>query len=185
MIDDVMKDAELHMQKAIEAMRRELITIRTGRASPAMVERVMVDYYGAPTPLQQVAGITAPEPRLLQISPWEKNMLGPIEKAIQKAELGLNPTNDGKVIRILVPALNEQRRREFVKLVKGHVEDCRIALRNIRRNAMNDLKELEEEKIIAEDDHKRADEKIQTLLDRYIREAEGVGAAKEAEVMEV
>jgi ribosome recycling factor len=119
------------------------------------------------------------------VAPWEKNMLGPIEKAIQKAELGLNPTNDGKLIRIVVPALTEQRRRDFVKLIKGHVEEGRVAIRNIRRHAMNDLKELEDEKLIAEDEHKRAGEKLQTLVDRYVREAEHVGDAKEAEVMEV
>jgi ribosome recycling factor len=185
MTDDVMKDAEVHMQKAIDALRRELLTIRTGRATPALVERVMVEYYGTPTPLNQVAGITAPEARLLMISPWEKNMIGPIEKAIQKAELGFNPTNDGKVIRIAVPQLTEQRRREFVKLIKHHVEECRVAIRNIRRHAMNDLKELEDEKLIAEDEHKRANEKLQALVDRYIRDAEHVGDAKEAEVMEV
>ncbi|HUS17139.1 MAG TPA: ribosome recycling factor [Chloroflexia bacterium] len=185
MTDDIMKDAEVHMQKAIEALRRELATIRTGRATPALVDRVMVEYYGTPTPLNQVAGVTAPEPRLLQISPWEKNMLGPIEKAIQKAELGFNPTNDGKVIRIAVPALNEQRRKEFVKMAKGHVEECRVAIRNIRRHSMNDLKELEDEKMIAEDEHKRANEKLQALVDRYVREAEHVGEAKEAELMEV
>jgi len=185
MTDDVMKDAEVHMQKAIEALRRELLTIRTGRATPALVERVMVEYYGTPTPLNQVAGISAPEARLLMISPWEKNMIGPIEKAIQKAELGFNPTNDGKVIRIAVPALTEQRRRDFVKLIKQHVEECRVAIRNIRRHSMNDLKELEDEKLIAEDEHKRASEKLQALVDRYIRDAEHVGDAKEAEVMEV
>jgi ribosome recycling factor len=185
MVDDVMKDAESHMQKAIEALKRELHTIRTGRANPAMLERVMVEYYGVPTPLQQVASLTAPEPRLLQISPWEKNMLGPIEKAIQKAELGFNPTNDGKMIRIAVPPLTEQRRRDFVKQIKAHVEDCRVAVRNIRRHSMNDLKELEDSKMIAEDEHKRANEKLQLLVDRYIREAELVGEAKEAEVMEV
>jgi ribosome recycling factor len=185
MIDDVLKDAEIHMKKAIEALHRELLTIRTGRANPAMVERVMVEYYGVPTALNQVAGISAPEPRLLQITPWEKTMLGPIEKAIQKSELGLNPTNDGKVIRIAVPALTEQRRKEFAKLIKHHVEECRVAIRNIRRHAMNDLKELEDAKMIAEDEHKKAGEKVQALVDRYIREAEHVGDAKEAEVMEV
>ena len=185
MTDDVLKDAEVHMQKALDALRRELATLRTGRASPALVERVMVEYYGVPTPLQQVASITVPEARLLQITPWEKNMLGPIEKAIQNADLGFNPTNDGKLIRINVPALTEQRRRDFVKLLKHHVEECRVALRNIRRHAMNDLKELEDEKLIAEDEHKRAGEKVQALVDRYIREAEHIGEAKEAEIMEV
>ncbi len=185
MTDDVMKDAETHMQKALEALRRELVTIRTGRASPTLIERVMVEYYGTPTPIHQVATVTAPEARLLQISPWEKNMLGPIEKAIQKADLGFNPTNDGRLIRIAVPALTEQRRKEFVKQIKSHIEECRVALRNIRRHSMHDLDELEKEKLIAEDEHKRAAEKLQALVDRYIRDAEHVGDAKEAEVMEV
>jgi len=185
MTDDVLKDAEIHMQKAIEALRRELVTIRTGRASPSLIERVTVNYYGTDTPINQVATVTAPEARLLQISPWEKNMIGPIEKAIQRADLGFNPTNDGKVIRIAVPALTEQRRKEFVKLIKHHVEECRVSLRNIRRNAMHDLDELKNEKMIAEDEHKRAGEKVQTIVDRYIRDAERVGEAKEAEVMEV
>jgi ribosome recycling factor len=185
MTDDVLKDAEMHMQKAIEALRRELVTIRTGRATPALIERVTVNYYGTDTPINQVATVTAPEARLLQISPWEKNMIGPIEKAIRVADLGFNPTNDGKVIRIAVPPLTEQRRKEFVKLIKHHVEECRVSLRNIRRNAMHDVDELKSEKLIAEDEHKRAGEKIQALVDRYIREAEHVGEAKEAEVMEV
>lgn len=185
MTEDVLKDAESHLQKAIDALHRELQTILTGRATPALVERVTVPYYGNDTPLNQVATITAPEARLLQIAPWEKNMLGPIEKAIQKADLGFNPTNDGRLIRIAVPALTEQRRKEFVKLIKAHVEDCRVALRNIRRHSMHDLDELEKEKLIAEDEHKRANEKLQALVDRYIREAEHVGDAKEAEVMEV
>ncbi len=185
MTDDVLKDAETHMQKALEALRRELVTIRTGRASPTLIERVMVEYYGTPTPINQVATVTAPEARLLQISPWEKNMMGPIEKAIQKADLGFNPTNDGRMIRIAVPALTEQRRKEFVKLIKSHIEECRVALRNIRRHSMHDLDDLEKEKIIAEDEHKRASEKLQVLVDRYIREADHVGEAKEAEVMEV
>ena len=185
MTDDVLKDAEVHMQKALDALQRELVTIRTGRATPALVERVTVEYYGVATPINQVATITAPEPRLLQISPWERNMIGPIEKAILKADLGFNPNNDGRVIRIAVPALTEQRRRDFVKLIKQHVEEARVAIRNIRRHTLHDLQELENEKLIAEDEHKRATEKVQTVVDRYIHEAEQMGDAKEAEVMEV
>lgn len=185
MIDDVLKEAEATMKKSLEALQRELGTIRTGRATPALIERVLVSYYGTDTPINQVATVTAPEARLLQISPWEKNMLGPIEKAIQKADLGLNPSNDGKVIRLAVPPLTEQRRKEFVKQIKHHVEETRVALRNIRRNALHDLDELKNEKMISEDDHKRGTEQVQQLLDRYIREAERIGEAKEAAVLEV
>jgi ribosome recycling factor len=185
MIDDVLKEAEARMKKSLEALHRELGTIRTGRASPALIERLTVEYYGTPTPLNQLAGINAPEPRLLQVTPWDKNSLGAIEKAIQKSELGFNPTNDGKVIRIAVPALTQERRRELTKLVKHHVEEARVALRNIRRDALGDLKDLENEKMISEDDHKRGTERVQHLTDRYIREAEEIGAAKESEVMEV
>jgi len=185
MIDDVLKEAEARMKKSLEALHRELGTIRTGRASPALIERLTVEYYGTPTPLNQLAGISAPEPRLLQVTPWDKNSLGAIEKAIQKSELGFNPTNDGKVIRIAVPALTQERRRELTKVVKHHVEETRVALRNIRRDALNDLKDLENEKMISEDDHKRGSERVQHLTDRYIRDAEEIGSAKEAEVMEV
>ncbi len=185
MIDDVLKEAEVKMKKSLDALHRELGTIRTGRASPALIERLTVEYYGTATPLNQLAGISAPEPRLLQVTPWDKNSLGAIEKAIQKSELGFNPTNDGKVIRIAVPAPTEQRRKELAKLVKHHVEETRVALRNLRRDALNDLKDLENEKMITEDDHKRGSERVQQLTDRYIREAEEIGAAKESEVMEV
>ena len=185
MIDDVLKEAEGRMKKSIEALRRELTTIRTGRASPGLIEHLPVEYYGTATPLNQMAGISVPEPRLLQVTPWDKGALGAIEKAIQKSELGLNPTNDGKVIRIAIPTLTQERRRDLTKLVKHHVEEARVALRNIRRDALHDLKELEDEKMIAADDHKRATERVQQLTDRYIREAEDVGATKEAEVMEV
>jgi len=185
MIDDVLKETEGKMKKSIEALRRELTTIRTGRASPGLIEHLHVEYYGVSTPLNQLAGITVPEPRLLLVTPWDKNALGSIEKAIQKSELGFNPTNDGKVIRIAVPSLNQERRRDLTKLVKQHVEETRVALRNLRRDALTDLKDLENEKMISEDEHKRASERVQQLTDRYIREAEDVGAAKEAEVMEV
>ncbi len=185
MIDDVLKEIEAKMKKSLEALHRELGTIRTGRASPALIERLMVEYYGTATPLNQLAGISVPEARLLQVTPWDKNSLGAIEKAIQKSELGINPTNDGKIIRIVVPAPTEQRRKELAKLVKQHVEETRVALRNLRREALTDLKDLENEKMIAEDDHKRGAERVQQLTDRYIREAEEIGAAKESEVMEV
>jgi ribosome recycling factor len=142
MIKDVMDDAEVRMGKAIDALRRDLATIRTGRASPSLVERLPVEYYGSPTPLNQLAGISVPEPRMLVIQPWDRGSMPAIEKAIRKSELGLNPTNDGQVVRIAIPALTEERRKQLVKLVHGHVEEGKVALRNIRRDAVTHVKEL-------------------------------------------
>ncbi len=185
MIDDIIAETEEKMKKANEALKRELGNIRTGRASPGLIERLQVEYYGANTPLNQMASITAPEARLLVVQPWDKNAMGPIEKAIQKSELGLNPNNDGKVIRIAIPPLTEQRRKELVKIVKSKVEEGRVAIRNVRRDHMNDLKELVQEKLVSEDEDKRAHEKIQQLTDRYIHEAENIGSHKEQEILEV
>lgn len=185
MIDDIMQDAEVRMDKAIDALRRELSTIRTGRASPSLVERLSVEYYGSSTPLNQLAGISVPEPRLLVIQPWDRGSMGAIEKAIQKSELGLNPTNDGQVIRIAIPALTEERRKQLVKIVHGHVEEGKVALRNIRRDAMAHVKELLTEKLIGEDDERRAEHQVDELTKRFVGEADRVGKSKEQEVLEV
>jgi ribosome recycling factor len=185
MTEDVLKDAEDRMKKAVEALRRDLATIRTGRATPALVDRIMVEYYGTPTPLNQLAQITAPEARLLMIKPYDKSALALIEKALQKSEQGFNPSNDGQVIRIPIPQLTEERRRDMVKSVKHKVEEGRVAVRNIRRDSLHDLKELETEKLISEDDHKRASDKIEELIHKYVRECEQIGDTKEAEVLEV
>jgi ribosome recycling factor len=185
MIKDVMDDAEIRMGKAIDALRRDLSTIRTGRASPALVDRLTVDYYGSATPLNQLAGISVPEPRLLVIQPWDRGSMGAIEKAILKSELGLNPTNDGQVIRIAIPALTEERRKQLVKLVHGHVEEGKVALRNIRRDAMAHVKELLNEKLIGEDDERRAEHQVDELTRRFVGEADKVGRSKEQEVLEV
>jgi len=185
MIEDVLKDAEERMKKAIEALKRDLLAIRTGRATPALIERMAVEYYGTPTPLNQLAQIAAPEPRLLVVTPYDKSAMGIIEKTLQKSEMGFNPSNDGRMIRIPIPQLTEERRRDMVKMVKHKVEDSRVAIRNIRRDALHDLKELQNEKMISEDDHKRADAKLEELVHKYIREAERTGDAKEAEVLEV
>src|SRR5918998_6378444 len=142
MIADILKDAESRMKKAMEALQRDLDTIRTGRASPTLVDRLTVEYYGTPTPLNQLAGISVPEPRLLVIQPWDRGTIGAIEKAIQRSDLGLNPNNDGQVVRIAIPPLTEERRKQLVKLVHGHVEEGKVALRNIRRDAMTHVKEL-------------------------------------------
>ena len=185
MIDDVLSEAESKMKKALEALHREMQAIRTGRATTALIERIHVDYYGASTPLNQLATLSAPEPRLLMVQPWDKGAMGPIEKAIQKSELNLTTNNDGKVIRIPIPPLTEQRRKELVKIVKAKVEEGKIAIRNVRRDQINDLKELLQEKMINEDDEKRAQERMQHLTDKYTREADNVGQHKEQEILEV
>ncbi len=185
MTDDILADAEKRMRNSIEALKRDLANIRTGRASTGLVEHVQVDYYGATMPLNQLATITAPEARLLVITPWDKNSIGAIEKSIQKSELNLNPSNDGKVVRIPIPALTEERRKDLVKLVKQRVEEDRVSIRNIRRDSINDIREMEQEKMVGEDEAKRAQEKIQTLTDRLIKEAEALGSQKEQEILTV
>jgi ribosome recycling factor len=185
MLNEVKADAESRMKKAIEALQRELATIRTGRASPALLDRIEVDYYGAMTPLNQLAGVTAPEARLLVIQPWDKSSINSIEKAIRTADLGVNPTNDGDVIRIAIPALTEERRKELVKVVRSRIEDSRVAIRNIRRDSISQVKELAQEKMISEDDERRGEQDIQDLTDKYIAQAEKIGKEKEEDVLEV
>jgi len=185
MIKDVMDDAEVRMGKAIDALQRDLTSIRTGRASPSLVERLTVDYYGSSTPLNQLAGISVPEPRLLVIQPWDRGSMPAIEKAILKSELGLNPSNDGQVIRIAIPALTEDRRKQMVKLVHGHVEEGKVALRNIRRDAMASVKDLLNEKTIGEDEERKAEQLVDELTKRFVAEADKVGKSKEQEVLEV
>lgn len=185
MIEEFLNDAETRMKKSVETLREELVTLRTGRASPALVEHLMVDYYGVPTPLIQIAGITAPEPRLLVIQPWDISALKEIERAILTSDLGLTPTTDGRVIRLAIPYLTEERRRELVKRVRQRVEACKIALRNIRRDIIEDLEEAKKEKLISEDDLFRAKDDLQELTEKYYEAAEKVGEAKEKEIMEV
>lgn len=185
MIDDVMQEAESRMQKSVEVLRQDLATIRTGRASPKLVERVMVDYYGTPTPLYQIASISAPEARLLTIKPWDPHALSSIEKAILTSDLGLNPSNDGTIIRLVIPQLTEERRHELSRVAAHRVEEARVAIRNCRRDAIKDLQELEHEKLISEDEYYRARDRIQELTDEYIKRVNKIGEAKEAEIMEV
>ena len=185
MVGEILADAEDRMQKTIEALRRELSGIRTGRASPGLIERLEVDYYGTATPLNQLAGIGAPEARLLVVQPWDRGSMGAIEKAIRSSELGLNPTNDGQLIRIAIPALTEERRKSLVRVVRQKVEDDKVAIRNIRRDALNDIKELLKEKMIGEDDERRAEHETQELTNRFIGEADKIGKHKEDEVLEV
>ena len=185
MVDEVVADAEARMNKTIEALQRELSGIRTGRATPALIEHIDVDYYGTSTPLNQLASISAPEPRLLTVQPWDRGSLGAIEKALRGSELGLNPTNDGQVIRIAIPPLTEERRKALVKVVRQTTEEARVAIRNVRRDALSDIKELLKEKAIGEDDERRAEQHIQELTNRYISEADAIGKRKEADVLEV
>lgn len=185
MIDDLMTEAELKMSAAVEHTRSEFSKIRTGRANPGLITDLMVDYYGAPTPLQQVAGVSVPEPRMLLVSPYDQQALKNIERAIAKADLGLNPSNDGKVIRVVFPELTEERRKEFVRLARERAEEGRVAIRNIRRGAKNDISKLKEESEISEDDERRADKALQDVTDRYVGEVDALLANKEKELLEV
>jgi ribosome recycling factor len=185
MIEDVLADAEKRMSSSLDALRRDLANIRTGRASTGLVDHLEVDYYGAPTPMNQLATVSVPEARLLVISPWDKGAMGAIEKAIQKSDLNLNPSNDGKVIRIAVPPLTEERRRSLTKLVRQRVEEDRVSIRNVRRDAIHDVREMVTEKMVSEDESKRAQEKLQALTDRFVTEADAIGSQKEQEILTV
>lgn len=185
MIRDLLKETEDRMDKAVQALQNDLMTIRTGRASPALVERLRIEAYGVTTPLNQLAIISAPELRLLTIRPWDLSILGEIEKGILKSDLGLTPSNDGKIIRLSIPRLTEERRRELVKVVAKRVEEGRVGIRNIRRDALDDLRDFEKEKLISEDDFYQGKDDIQKLTDMFIEKINGIGQHKEEEVMEV
>ena len=185
MIDDLLRELRERMSKSIDALQDDLLSIRTGRASPALVEKLQVEYYGTLTPLNQVASIAVPEPRLLVIRPWDPSALADIERAILKSDLGLTPMNDGKLIRLSIPRLTEERRRELVKVVARRVEEARIALRNLRRDALKDLQEFEKEKMISEDDFFRAKDEVQELTDEFVEKVDEIGKRKEEEVMEI
>jgi ribosome recycling factor len=185
MVNDIFSDAERRMQKAVEVLKQDLAVIRTGRASPALIERISVDYYGAPTPINQVASISVPESRLLVIQPWDRKLLTDIEKAIQKSDLGINPNNDGQVIRLAIPPLNEERRRDMVKMVHKKLDEHKVAIRNIRRDTQDKLRDREKKKEISSDELRSSTERLQKLTDRYIDEMDKVGKAKEHEILEV
>jgi len=185
MIDDTLRDAEHRMHSAVGALDRDLDTVRTGRARPALVEGLKIEYYGTPTPLNQMATINAPEPRLITILPWDKTQLGAIEKAIQKSDLGLTPTNDGNIIRLVIPQLNEDRRKEMVKVVHKKAEDARIAVRNVRRDCLDTLRKLQHDKQITDDEERGAQTRLQKITGAYIAEVDRHGYAKEQELLEV
>ncbi len=185
MIKETIKEAETRMTGAVQSLEEDLTGIRTGRASPALVERLQVEYYGAPVPLVQLASISVPDPRALLIRPFDATSLRAIERGILASDLGLTPNNDGKVIRLNLPPLTEERRRDLVKLVHNRLEESRIAIRNIRRDLMKDLREFEKEKLISEDDLEKAEDELQKLTDKFIQQIDSIGQHKEKEIMEV
>ncbi|MBN1934672.1 MAG: ribosome recycling factor [Anaerolineae bacterium] len=185
MLKEVLSETRDKMTTTVDILGDDLRGIRTGRASPALVERLTVEYYGAQTPLNQVATISAPEPRLLTIRPWETNMLGPIEKAILKSDLGLTPVDDGKIIRLTIPRLNEERREELVRVVHKRLEEAKVAVRNARRDAVDDMKELQDEKIITEDEFYQGRDQLQEITDNFIKKIDEIGERKEQEIREV
>jgi ribosome recycling factor len=185
MISEVLEELRERMQKSVEVLQDDLLSIRTGRASPALVDKLQVEYYGSLTPLNQLASVAAPEPRLLVIRPWDPASLPDIERAILKSDLGLTPMNDGKLIRLNIPRLTEERRRELVKVVSRRVEEARVAVRNLRRDALQDLKEFEKEKMISEDEFYRGKDEVQELTDELIETIDEIGKRKEEEVMEI
>jgi ribosome recycling factor len=185
MMKEVFVSHEDRMKKSIEALKREYASLRAGRATPALLDKIMVDYYNAPTPLNQVANISVPEPRMILIQPWEKTMLHEIEKAIMKSDLGLNPNSDGTAIRLSIPQLTQDRRAELVKSVNKKSEETKIAVRNIRRDANDVFKKMEKAKEVTEDEAKKAQDDMQKLVDKYIKEVDSIRAVKEKEIMEV
>ncbi|MDY4696922.1 ribosome recycling factor [Selenomonas montiformis] len=185
MIKDILASHEDRMKKSIEALKREYASLRAGRATPALLDKVMVDYYGAPTPVNQIAKVAVPEPRMILIQPYEKSILHDIEVAIMKSELGLSPNSDGTAIRLAIPALTQERRQELVKTVNKKAEDAKVAIRNVRRDGNDEIKKLEKSKEVTEDESKRGQESIQKLVDKYIKLVDATKESKEKEVMEV
>jgi ribosome recycling factor len=185
MLDDLKKEATARMQKCVQAFQADLRKLRTGRAHPSLIEHLKVDYYGSEVPLQQVSNISVEDARTLVVSPWEKGMVGPIEKAIYKSELGLTPNTAGVVIRIPLPPLTEERRRDITKIVRQDAESARVSVRNVRRDSLADLKEMLKEKLLSQDDERRGQEEIQKLTDRFVAEIDQQLAAKEKEILQV
>ena len=185
MIDELLQDAREHMDKSVDATRHKFGSVRTGRASPSLLDRIQVEYYGTATPLRQLATINAPEARLLTVQPYDKSSIKAIERAIRESDIGLNPSNDGQIIRLAIPELTEERRRDLVKVVRGLAEEGRVALRNIRRDVMHDLRELRDSGEAGADDEHRAEDALQKITDEKVKELDAVLKAKEAEILEV
>ena len=185
MYQDRIDEARNKMEKTLVALKKDFSTLRAGRANPQILDKITVDYYGTPTPLSGVANISSPEPRMLVIAPWEAKMITPIEKEIQKSDLGIIPSNDGRVIRLIVPELNEERRKELCKQVKKAAEESKVAVRNIRRDAMEAFKKMKKDSEITEDDQKTAESKLQKIVDEYIKKLDDAAAEKEKEIMSI
>ena len=185
MISDLKKNTESRMSKSVDSLTESLQSIRAGRANTSLLDKIYVDYYGQQSPLNQVASLSAPEARLLAIQPWDATLIPEIEKAIQKSDMGITPSNDGKVIRLVIPQLTEERRKDLTKLVGKYAEEAKVSIRNIRRDAMEDIKKAEKAKEISEDDRKTYEEDIQKLTDKYIKDIDGVAEEKEKELMEI
>ena len=183
--EEVLSTAEQSMEKGLEAQQRSFGRVRTGRASLSLLDGVRVEYYGTPTPLSQVASLSIPEPRLIAVQPWDKNLIPAIEKAIRQSEMDLNPTNDGNLLRIPIPKLTEERRKELAKVVKGMTEDAKVAVRNARHDGNSELDQLLKDKVISEDDLRRHKDEVQKLTDQYVKKAEEISEKKEAEILEV
>ena len=185
MLKDVLDTAKEKMAKSCAVYERDMMGLRAGRANPQLLDRIMVDYYGTPTPIPQIGNVSSPEPRMLVIAPWETKMISQIEKAIQKSDLGLNPSNDGKIIRLVFPELNEERRRDLTKVASKGAEETKVAIRSIRRDAIEQIKKLKKNSEITEDDQHDAEEKMQKLTDKAIKDVDEIYARKEKEIMEV
>jgi ribosome recycling factor len=184
-LDEILKSCEHRMTSAVDVLNRDLQSVRTGRATPALLDRIQVDYYGSATPINGVANVSAPDAHMVLIQPWDRTMLGPIEKAIQKSDLGINPTNDGQVIRLVLPQLTQDRRKELVKQVHHRAEEARVAVRNCRRDALDHLRKAEKDGGVSQEDERRAQERLQKLTDGYVKRVDDVSRQKETEVMEV
>lgn len=184
-IDAVLGEAERKMGQSIEAMRRDISTLRTGRATPALIEDLMVDYYGSPTPLKQIASISAPDARAIMVQPWDRQALRDIERSLTQSEMGFNPSNDGNVITVPIPPLTQERRQEMVRLLKRKAEDSKVAVRNVRREGVDSLRKMERDKSISQDENRRSQDTLQKTTDAHIKSIDEVAATKEAEIMEV
>lgn len=183
--EEVLADVERRMNRAIEALERELATLRTGRATPSLIENVSVEYYGTPTPLKQIASISAPDARAIMVQPWDKQALRDIERSLMRSELGFNPSNDGNVITVPIPPLNQERRQELVRLLKRKIEDGKVSVRNVRRDGLESLRKLERDKAISQDQNRRSQDQLQKTTDAFIKNIDQVSTAKEAEIMQV
>ncbi len=183
--EDVLADVERRMNRSMEALERDLATLRTGRATPSLVENVNVDYYGTPTPLKQIASISAPDARAIMIQPWDRQALRDIERSLMQSEMGFNPSNDGNIITVPIPPLNQERRQELVRLLKRKIEEGKVAVRNVRRDGLESLRKLERDKAISQDQNRRSQDQLQKTTDSFIKSMDQVSTAKEAEIMQV